>query len=438
MKKILLFFTMFFSVYVYSVEYTVSTLPNPKTYDASNFVANPDGILKASTVSQLNQILNSLENDTKAEVAVVAVNSIGYDDVKSFAVSLLEEWKIGKAGADNGLLILFVLDQRTIVFETGYGLEGIIPDAIASRIINQQILPHFRDGDYDAGIITGVERTSSIIREEPVPVLETDNINWGVVLPIAIAGYIIWGLLTFLLMANAVKRIKADTRYPNNVARYHAVKSQRSGIIIMMAIIFPLIALFFIAFFFSSVYILLLLLVPFTTIPANIYGRIQMRKVRIQPIPCEQCGGMMHILSEREEDPYLTEAQKFEEKLKSVDYDVYKCNSCDEIKVLRIDKTSAYSTCPNCGTKAFIEHSKRTIKEATYSSEGIERITYKCKFCGYEEHKDRRTPRLQRSTGAFLGGMAAGSVLGRGGGGFGGGGSFGGGRSGGGGATGRW
>ncbi|MDL2290320.1 TPM domain-containing protein [Paludibacteraceae bacterium OttesenSCG-928-F17] len=436
-KHFLLCFLLFISHSVFSAEYTVENLPNPKTYDATDFVSNPDRILSSQTVSQLNQIINSLENDTKAEIAVVAVNSIGVDDVKSFAVRLFEKWGVGKAKADNGLLILFVLDQRTIVFETGYGLEGVLPDAIASRIINQTILPEFRKGNYDAGIIAGVQRASSVIREEPVFVPEKEGINWGVASPVAVAVYILLMLLSFLWMSGAVKNIKTNPRYPHNAARYYAVKKQRASITSTMAFVLPLIAFLVIIFFFNPAYLLFLIPVPFMVIPANIYGRVQMNKVRTQPIPCEACDGMMRIVSEKEEDKYLNDAQKFEEKIGSVDYDVYVCDKCEEVKILRIDKTSAYSVCPNCGTKAFIQDRKQITKEPTYSSTGIERVTYKCKYCGFEQHTDRKLPRLDRSAGAFVGGMAAGSSMGRGGG-FGGGGSFGGGRSGGGGASGRW
>jgi uncharacterized protein len=196
---------------------------------------------------------------------------------------------------------------------------------------------------------------------------------------------------------------------------------------------------------FPTYYLLLLLPVPLTTIPANIYGKLMMRKVRREPIKCSECDGTMHILSEKQEDAHLKLAQQFEEQLHAVDYDVFVCDSCKNETIYTLDKPSIYSDCPKCGTKAFILKDKRTIVAPTYVSSGTERTTYHCKFCGYEENHNDTIPRLRRdNAGAFVGGAVAGSILSSGRGGFGGGGggfsggSFGGGFSGGGGSTSGW
>ena len=440
MKKLSLTLLLFVSVFAFSQQYILETVPRPNQYDAANYVSNPDRILSHQAVTQINRVVNSLETDTKAEIAVVALNSIGYEDISDFAVRLLEKWGIGKAKADNGLLILFVLDQRAVKYEVGYGLEGILPDAICMRIIQENMLPEFRNGNYDMGLLAGVERTASIIREEPVIVPQAESVSWGEVLPIAIGAYLTLVLISFFWINNIVNAVKKNPKLPNNIARYNALKNQKSGVISIMAFIIPFITLFAVIFLFRPEYILLVIPMPFMAIPANMYAKYQMRKIRRQPILCDVCGDMMHILSEKNEDEYLNMSQQFEEQLSAVDYDVFLCNKCENTLVLTLDKPSAYSKCPKCGTKAFIKTSKRTLVAPTYISTGMQQTTYKCKFCAYEEHKNTKLPRLQRSNGAaFAGGMAAGSILrGGGGGGFSGGGSFGGGRSGGGGAVGRW
>lgn len=440
MKKIFLSFFIFISIIAFSQQYTtIESVPRPNQYDATNFVSNPDGILSRQTISQLNRVINSLETDTKAEMAVVVLNSIGQNDIKDFGVKLFEKWGIGKAGADNGLLILFVLDQRSISFETGYGIEGILPDAIARRIQEESMFPYFKNGDYDTGMLAGVERAASILREEPVVVPEKELVDWGVVLPIAIGIYLLLIAISMMWMNSMVNAIKKNPKLPNNIARYKAVKGQKSGIISVMAFIVPFATLFIVAFIFRAEYIPLVLLMPLNVIPANIYAKSQMKKIRRQPIPCDSCDGMMHILSEKDEDKYLTTSQQFEEELSAVDYDVFLCDKCENTLIFTLDKPSVYSKCPRCGTKAFIKSGKRTLVAPTYVSTGIEQTTYKCKFCGYEEHKNKKLPRLQRTSGAAVaGGMAAGSILRGGGGGGSMGGSFGGGRSGGGGSVGRW
>ena len=97
MKKLLLIVFCFFAGYTYAAEYTVETIPNPITTDAHAFVSNPDGILKMETVQQINILLDSLRAQTGAEVAVVAVNSIGQADHVVFANELFKLWGIGKA-----------------------------------------------------------------------------------------------------------------------------------------------------------------------------------------------------------------------------------------------------------------------------------------------------------------------------------------------------
>lgn len=441
-KNLIAFCLVLLSVVAYSKPYTaVDQVPRPNRYDAGNFVSNPDRILDSRTTAQLNRIINDLESETKAETAVVVLSSIGDNDINDFAVRLFRSWGIGKSGADNGLLILFVLDQRKVRFETGYGLEGVLPDAICSRIIRENMIPHFKEGDYNAGMLSGMERTASILREEPVALPEKEEIDWGVALPPAVGAYLLLALISLMWMRNMVGAIRKNPRLTGNIARYNALKRQKAGVTSIMAFIVPLVLLFFVMYLLPSAYILLVIPAPFMVIPANIYAKMQMRRIRRQPITCDVCGGKMHLLSEADEDKYLNLSQQFEEQLSAVDYDVFLCDSCENTLILTLDKPSEYSKCPRCGTKAFIKSSTRTTVPPTYISTGVEQTTYKCKFCGYEEHKNTRLPHLQRTSGAGIAGaVIAGSILrgGGGGGGFGGGGSFGGGRSGGGGATGSW
>lgn len=446
MKKLVVFVLYLLPCFAFATEYTVQTVPNPKNAYENGFVSNPDGILKDETVQQLNIYLDSLRKQTGAEVAVVAINSIGSAEIKPFATDLFAQWKIGKAKKDNGLLVLFVLDQKKVTFETGYGLEGVLPDAICKRIQIQTMIPKFKDGNFDAGLLAGVQRIGSVIRKEPVEEDAPKNpVAWNQVLPIALAAYILIALFTWIWLLNSIQTVKKDTRLKSNIARYKVIKSQKSGIINLVAILLPIIGFVIILFFSNPVYILLLLPIPLATVPANIYTKLIMYKIRRQPIPCNVCDGKMHILSEKQEDTHLKVAQQFEEQLHAVDYDVFVCDKCANEAIFTLDKPSIYSECPKCGTKAFILKEKRTVIAPTYISAGTEKTTYICKFCGYEENDNHNIPRLNNSGGAFLGGAVAGSLFsgsggfggGSGGGGFGGG-SFGGGMSGGGGATSGW
>ncbi|MHC4379027.1 MAG: TPM domain-containing protein, partial [Planctomycetota bacterium] len=127
--------------------YTIENLPNPKD-NGSGYVSDPDGILNAQDRSTLDALCSQLEQNSTAQVAIVIVNSIGQENPKDFATRLFNHWGIGQADVDNGLLVFSVMDQRRTEFETGYGLEGVLPDVICYRIGMQELVPYFREGDY--------------------------------------------------------------------------------------------------------------------------------------------------------------------------------------------------------------------------------------------------------------------------------------------------
>jgi len=445
MKKLILIVLCSLSAVAFATDYTVTSIPNPKTTNVHSFVSNPDGILKVETVQQINVYLDSLQAQTGAEVALVAVNSIGGNEIKPFATDLFKAWGIGKAKQDNGLLVLFVLGDKKVTFETGYGLEGILPDAICKRIQYQSMVPEFKKGNYDAGLLAGIQRIGSTIRKEPIAEAPKETVAWNQILPLAAGVYLLIAIFAWMWMANIVQSVRKDPKLKSNIARYKVLKSQKSGIISLLSILLPIVGFVLILLFSNPIFMLLLIPVPLTTIPANVYGRLMMVKIRRQPIPCNVCDGEMHILSEKQEDTHLKLAQQFEEKLHAIDYDVFVCNKCANEAIFTLDKPSAYSECPKCGTKAFILSDKRTLIAPTYISSGTERTTYRCKFCGYEENDNHNIPRLSRTEGAIVGGAVLGGLFsgrgGFGGGDFGGGdggGSFGGGMSGGGGATSGW
>ena len=413
-------------------EYTIHTIPNPKEADINNYVSNPDGILSSYDVAGLNSLLVLLERDTHAEVAVVAVNSIGNEDIKQFAIELFEEWGIGKSKIDNGLLIFFVMDQRAITFEVGYGLEGVIPDVLSRRIQTQDMIPYFRDGDYGAGIIAGVEKVDLLIREEPVPEYEEKRSSlFNKDISILLIIFIAWCGLALLLIVGAAIRIKMNPKLKTNQDQYLALKKKSTTVYAVM---------FFISFFgvfvgmfaFLWVYSFFFLLFIIGLIPIHQVAKSIQRSFRSRPIPCNKCKGTMQLISENEDNQYLSNSQDFEEKIKSVDYDVFLCHNCNNIKIFSYNEDlSSYMICSKCKTRALKKRRSKIIKSATYSRTGLQRLYCRCEYCRNEETKDVVIPVKERSSsGSSSSGGSSGSSSS--------GGSFGGGRSGGGGATSRW
>ncbi|KAA6352322.1 hypothetical protein EZS27_000272 [termite gut metagenome] len=433
MKKYILFILLavFHVLVLAAQEYTIKTVPNPKTFDAANFVSNPDGILDTYVFSQVNNILQTFEAETKAEVAVVLLHSIGNNDIEDFAVKLFEEWGIGGKNVDNGLLILFVLDKRAVRFEVGYGLEGVLPDAICKRIQVQTMIPEFKNGNYGAGILAGVERIVFTVQNNSSNgvALKPEKESIGVVWQAVLAVCLLTILISLLWIHTMVGKIKNDIHLPTNRVRYNALKRKRKTINYSTVAIVVVVSLS-VLLFFHAIYMLYLMVILPAIIPANLYAKIHMRKLRKQPIRCDVCESMMRLLPESEDNKFLNPSQDFEERIQSVDYDVFLCSNCGNKVVFQYDnKSSIYAKCPKCSAKAFTKKTSYMVQAPTHISDGLERVVYHCKFCGYEKNYDMSLPRLQHTAGGIGGNFSGGGSHG---------GSFGGGRSGGGGSTSRW
>lgn len=148
---------------VLAATYRTDEIPNVQRLDRRRYVSNPDGILSAATVVRLDSLCGSLRERGYAQVAVVAVDDIASDDTFDFAIDLFRSWGVGGAESDNGLGVLLVKDRREIRFVTGYGLEGTLPDALCRRIQETCMLPSFREGDYDRGMLLGLQTTATVL-----------------------------------------------------------------------------------------------------------------------------------------------------------------------------------------------------------------------------------------------------------------------------------
>jgi len=120
-------------------------------------------VMSAPAIERLERLLEELEQNTTAEVAVVTVPSVEGGDIDGAAVELLRDWGIGKRGKDNGVLILCAVQDHRVRIEVGYGLEAILPDAKTGRIIDEQMLPHFRAGDLATGLVDGTLAVANVI-----------------------------------------------------------------------------------------------------------------------------------------------------------------------------------------------------------------------------------------------------------------------------------
>lgn len=329
-------------------------VPNPRVSSGS-WVADPANRLSAPTRARIDSIAAALERETSAEIAVAVIDSLDGLEPADAALLLHRRWGVGKRERDNGIVLLWSPARRQIFVSVGYGLEGVLPDARTGRIQDREMLPAFRQGNFDAGVIGGVVALSAAAREETY---------------------------------SGLTRAAAGQRVPGQ---------SRQGP--WSWIIGALMAL------------------------AGVGGAVAFAVTR--PKRCPKGHGPMTRLSESADNAHLEEGQRLEEKIGSVDYDVWTCARCEAVRVIPRPKWfSGYERCPKCKRRT-VKRNSRQLVAPTYSSAGEREISLACKSCGYARDYTETIPMLTRSTSSGGGGSR---------GGFGGGSSFGGGSAGGAGA----
>jgi uncharacterized protein len=132
-------------------------------------VVDLTGTLSGGAVSRIETKLAALENQKGSQVAVLIVPTTQPEEIEQYSIRVVEAWKLGRKGVDDGALLIVAKDDRRVRIEVGQGLEGALPDAIANRIVTETVTPHFRNGDYDGGIEKGVDKIISVINGEALP-----------------------------------------------------------------------------------------------------------------------------------------------------------------------------------------------------------------------------------------------------------------------------
>lgn len=409
-----------------ALTYTVDMVPNVQLADSTRFVTDPDGFLSPAARASADARLASLRRNTTAEAVVVVLDSISSDDESDFATALFDKWKVGKSDVDNGLLILVVPSIHAVQIRTGYGLEGVLPDAVCNRILRGIMFPAFRENDYDTGVLEALAAIDNILtdpdnREEILSQMGAaadDDEDLGVFLQNwALTGVFVGlvMLLVFVVMMMKARRQSAHSKY----ITFNKLKPW---------------------------YLIATIAFLGTPLIGSLPLLLCLNHWRNGKHKCPHCGTEMKKLDEVSDNAYLNPGQDLEEKLGSVDYDVWLCPQCGETDILPfIDSSTRFRECPRCHVHAYALERQRVVVPPTAERPGQGLSEWRCRACGYGEDKPFRIePEADASlvAGAVLGGLLGASRRGGGGGGFGGGGfgggGFGGGMTGGGGAGGRW
>lgn len=173
--------------------YRVEDVPMVHLADRTRYVSNPDGILSASSVATIDSMLLALEEGTGIQVLVAVLGNVDGGDCFDFAYRLGKENGVGREESDNGLVVLLSTGERCVQFATGYGLEGVMPDAICKRIQQQYMVEHFAAGDWDVGMVAGMRAVCGVLDGTMEPPADDEEERLVMILAIV-------GVLCFLLL----------------------------------------------------------------------------------------------------------------------------------------------------------------------------------------------------------------------------------------------
>jgi uncharacterized protein len=142
-------------------------------------VTDLTGTLTREQQAGLDRMLQEFEARKGTQLAVLILPTTKPESIEQFALRVGEQWKIGRKKVDDGAILVVAKDDRAVRIEVGYGLEGVLNDATASRIIREIIVPRFREGDFYGGINAGVDRMMRVIDGEPLPAPEAPQPQVG-------------------------------------------------------------------------------------------------------------------------------------------------------------------------------------------------------------------------------------------------------------------
>jgi uncharacterized protein len=428
----------------------VDKVPNPLA-TTGLWVGDNGGVLGPDYVALIQSVCETLKVKTDAEFAVITVDDLSGLPLENFTAKLFERFGVGVAGKENGLLLLFSRDDKKIRFEVGYGMEGVITDSIAGRLLDEQALPFFREGQYGRGLYAVAKAAAEAIgKANGTPLGLTDPAAWPAQItppqPLAQEGAVAAGEKTkkadpvpsALVSGGAVVLFAflgflfVNRKVAQKRGRAAKLKAAQGGGVFALTWLGSIGGFAALAAVNKTI---LPFLVSLGAVPiASSVGlgkalKSLRRRLADYKEPCAKCGQPMDLLDEQADDAFLTSEEVAEEKAGGMDYEVWQCASCgaSESFALKLGKASA---CPQCKRRTLVT-TTTTLVAATRTSGGKVRIEADCQnpACDYLKVTERHTPRLPPPSSGSSGSSGR-SSSGRS--------SFGGGRSGGGGASRGW
>lgn len=188
---------------------TWAIIPIP---ELSHRVTDLTATFTPAQAAALERKLAAFEAEKGSQIAVLMVATTQPEEIEQFGIRVADTWKIGRKKIDDGVILLVAKNDRKLRLEVGYGLEGIIPDAIAKRVISETITPFFKQGDFVGGIDAGISQLMQLIKGEPLPPPQESTgagKNEGSFIFILVAGMFAGSILSALLGRMAGSAIAA-------------------------------------------------------------------------------------------------------------------------------------------------------------------------------------------------------------------------------------
>ena len=142
-------------------------------------VVDETATLTADQVRSLSAKLQAFEERKGSQIVLLVTGTTFPESIEPFALRVAETWKIGRKGADDGIVIVVAKSDRAVRLEVGYGLEGVVTDAMARRLIDEIFIPEFREGRFYEGLDAGIDRLVRLIDGEPLPEVRVSNAGKG-------------------------------------------------------------------------------------------------------------------------------------------------------------------------------------------------------------------------------------------------------------------
>ncbi|MEQ9166735.1 MAG: YgcG family protein [Fulvivirga sp.] len=192
-------FTLLFLLFISANLFSQDVQEIPKLWERVTDLTNT---LSTSEKSRIESELASLEQTKGSQIAVLIVPTTEPEPIEDYAIRVAEEWKIGREGVDDGVILLIAKNDRKLRIEVGYGLEGAVTDAKSRQIIEEYITPAFKQGDFGGGISDGVLAIAQLIAGEELPApTYTDNSSGD-----GIDGWFIFVFIAAMIVSATTKK----------------------------------------------------------------------------------------------------------------------------------------------------------------------------------------------------------------------------------------